>query len=366
MKKYKILQIINSAAIGGGAKHLWDLVNNLERDKYSYEILISDDGPYVDKFRKAGFSVHVIDMMSSRFQKRAVADIQRIIADIKPDMIHTHGTRASFFLAKGREANGGIPAIYTVHGLSYNKDVNLFKRVFYRQIERYICEKLDIIIADSEHDGQEMLENEIVTRDKLRIIKNGIDLKDLIKLPIGREEIEPLGTIARLVPQKGIYYLIKALAILKNHFLLTPRLVIAGDGPLRRALEKKGAKLGVADQIEWVGAIKDPLEYYKKFGVFILPSLWEGLPLTMLEAMASGLPLITTDTSGALDVIEDEVDGLIVRRLKSRELAAAILRLMQDEKLAKKIAAAGRKKVLKEYGLDKFLKATGKIYKEIL
>jgi glycosyltransferase involved in cell wall biosynthesis len=305
-------------------------------------------------------------MMSSRFQKRAVGDIQRIIADIKPDMIHAHGTRAAFFLAKGREANRETPAIYTVHGLSYNKDVNLFKRVFYRQIERYICEKLDKVIADSEHDGQEMLENEIVAGGKLRIIKNGIDLKELMKLPTGRKDTEPLGTIARLVPQKGIYYLIKALSILKNHFALTPRLIIVGDGPLRRALEKKGAKLGVADQIEWVGSVTDPLEYYKKFGAFILPSLWEGLPLTMLEAMASGLPLISTDTSGALDVIEDEVDGLIVRRLKSRELAAAILRLMQDKKLAIKLAAAGRKKVFKEYGLDKFLEATGKTYKEIL
>ncbi len=365
MAKKKILEIINSAARGGGVKHLWDLVNGLDRRKYEFEIVISPDGPYLEEFKKAGFTVHVVDMMSSRFQKEATAQILTVIKNTKPDLVHTHGTRAGFFLAKGIENLSDVPTLYTVHGLSYNKNAGLMKRVFYRQIERFICEKHTAVISVSEFDGKEMVENEVVSAEKLHIIRNGVELDKYLQMPLGRKEVEPLGTITRLAPQKGIYYLLKAHAFLRYKLDVDVQTVIVGDGYLRAKLEKRAEKLGISDLVIWAGSTDQPEKYYREFGTFVLPSIWEGLPLVLLEAMAAGVPVISTDTSGANDLLENGVDALIARRMNYRELAMNIKILTEDKDLRKELVKNARRKVQREYSLEKFLTATSSIYGEL-
>jgi len=363
-EKIRILQIINSAQHGGGTRHLYDLVSGLPKKDYEFHIAISPDGPYIKTFNDTGFNVHEIDMMSGRFQSRAVKSIARLIEELKPMLIHAHGTRAAFFVARGRKKNADFPFIYTAHGLSYNKNSGLWVRVFNRQIERYICSKADKIISVSPTDGKEMIENEIVSRKKLKIIRNGIDLNRFLKLKGRNKNSRVIGCVARLTEQKGIKYLLETLSILKYVYNIETRAIIVGDGPLSVKLKKLAEKYGVNDRIEWIGAVDDPIDYYKKFDIFVLPSLWEGLPLVLIEAMASGIPVISTDTSGGLDIIKDRKNGLLIPRGSGEALAYAIQELCEKPALAKKIAVSGRKEAEKKYCLNRFLSLTDIFYHE--
>jgi glycosyltransferase involved in cell wall biosynthesis len=211
-----------------------------------------------------------------------------------------------------------------------------------------------------------MTKNEVVNPEKLSVIKNGISFDNLLKMPVGRKSPVPLGTIARLTRQKGLIHLIDAMVILGAAFEIEPELIIVGDGPLRRKLEEEVFKYGISHRVKFEGSIENTVPYYKKFGTFILPSMWEGLPLVLLEAMAAGLPIISTNTSGVLDVIEDEKDGLVVEKGNAEALALEIKRLMDEPELAKSIAENARKKVVKEYSVEKFAKATADLYKKLI
>lgn len=366
MKKEKItvLHIINSAQHGGGTRHLLDLVKGLSRKEYIFCIAISEDGPYVEFFRKNGFQVHIVDMMSGRFQSKAVKKLNNLIETIKPSIIHAHGTRAGFFIARGRKNRPEIPFVYTVHGLSYNKNTGLWIRIFYRQIERYICGKADKIISVSPTDGKEMVENEIADKKKVTVIENGIDLARFTRISRTYKNCKIIGCIARLTEQKGIEFLIEALAILKYVFENDLRLIIVGDGKLNNKLKKLAEKMGVTDRIEWTGATDDPVYWYKKFDIFVLPSLWEGLPLVLIEAMASGLPVISTNTSGGIDIIKDHNNGILVPRGDSEALAIAVQEIYEKKALAKKLASNGRKDSEKKYSMKRFLEQTDGFYKK--
>jgi glycosyltransferase involved in cell wall biosynthesis len=173
-----------------------------------------------------------------------------------------------------------------------------------------------------------------------------------------------IGCVARLTEQKGIKYLIEALSILKYVYNSEARVIIVGDGPLSAKLKILAEKYGVNDRIEWVGAVDDPIDYYKKFDIFVLPSLWEGLPLVLIEAMASRIPVISTDTSGGLDIIKDHKNGLLIPRGKGEAIAYAIQELCEKPTLVKRIALSGRKEAEKKYCLNRFLNLTESFYRE--
>lgn len=367
MKKEKtiILEIINSAKHGGGTKHLLDLVRNLSGKGYEFHIAVSPDGPYTDYFKKAGCIIHKIDMMSGRFQRKAGNEITALIKSIKPAIIHAHGTRAAFFVSKQRKKTENIPFIYTVHGLSYNKNIGLWSRVFYRQVERYICTNADKIISVSSSDGKEMIKNEIALKKKLVVIENGVDTSKLVKIARSKRKPKIIGCVARLTEQKGVSYLIEALSILKYIYNSDLRAVVAGDGKLAGDLKTLSEKMGVSDRIEWRGETDDVIPLYKIFDIFVLPSLWEGLPLVLIEAMASGLPVISTDTSGGRDIIKNKKNGLLVPRADSEALVNAILEICQNRVLAEKMASNGRRDAVEKYSIGRFVSQTEEIYKKI-
>ena len=364
--RIRLLQVINSAARGGGTQHLKYLVRALDPSRFEVHICISPDGPCLDEFRGDGYPVHPIDMMASRWQSRAARELSALIREVGPELVHLHGTRAAFFVTRSAGEKRNSRMIYTVHGLSYNKKIGFLKEFFYRRIEKSICARVDAVISVSETDGREMVQNGIVGPEKLVVIPNGVDLKRFLSLPLGRTSPTPAGVIARLTEQKGIPHFLDALALLKNEFGLLLDAVIVGDGPLKESLQSQAARLQIGAQIEWAGSVDDPLPFYRRFGIFVLPSLWEGFPLVLLEAMASGVPVVATDTSGGSDIVAHRANGLLVRRGDPRSLALAVKELHEDRVLAQTLARSGREETAQKYSLEKFVSATEKVYDRLL
>ena len=153
-------------------------------------------------------------------------------------------------------------------------------------------------------------------------------------------------TVARLVRQKGLDVLIDAFAALNFEQRVTWRLIVAGDGPERQALEAQAQRLGVANQIDFLGFHSDPASLMRKGGVFVLPSRYEGMPNALLEAMGFALPVVITDVSpGPLEVVTDGVEGLVVPGDDVEALKRAISRLINDPTLRLRLGEAGRKRL---------------------
>ncbi|OGD11773.1 MAG: hypothetical protein A2Y86_06315 [Candidatus Aminicenantes bacterium RBG_13_62_12] len=173
-----------------------------------------------------------------------------------------------------------------------------------------------------------------------------------------------IGTIARLHRQKGLSYLLRAIPeILRAH--PGARVVIAGGGPLRRRLEDEARRLGVGDAALFLGERTDAPALLGLFDVFVLSSLWEGLPYVLGEAAAAGIPILATDIEGTREVIRDGENGLLVPPADPAALALAVNLLLGDTALRRRLAASARKAIKEHFDLALMLRLTGALYREL-
>jgi len=173
-----------------------------------------------------------------------------------------------------------------------------------------------------------------------------------------------VGTAAALVPQKGVEYLIHAVAAVHRD---RPQvhLAIAGDGPLRAPLQGLAASLGVADAIHFLGQRDDIAQYLAALDLFVLPSLWEGLPYALLEAGAAGLPVLATAIPGNVDLITHEQTGLLAPPGDRLELALALFRALDDPRLPQ-MAAALHALVARDYSLERMIAGHVRMYEGLV
>ncbi len=366
-RRTRVLHAINSAALGGGPQHVFDLITGLPKDGYEFHVAVSDDGPFAERFRSAGALVHPVDMMSRRIQFRAARELRRIAEEIRPDLVHAHGTRAAFFVARALPAREGPRVVYTTHGLALHLGAGPFQRPFYLRVERSLCDRFDAVITLSEDDARGMVERGLL-RDcsKMRVIPNGIRLEKFPPVGPSKAEVPVIGTVGRFVPQKGLSLLIEALAILKGAGSTPFRAILAGDGPERAHLQRLAARRGFADRIEWPGAVEDAAAWYPKFSLFVLVSLWEGFSLSMLEAMATGVPVIATEGCGMGELLRHGETGMRVPNGDAPTLAAALRRALEDPRGAQRMAERARVLLRERFTLEAFTGATEKVYRDLL
>ncbi|HUW22549.1 MAG TPA: glycosyltransferase family 4 protein [bacterium] len=187
-------------------------------------------------------------------------------------------------------------------------------------------------------------------------------LRDKLLLPPDKKIVTFVG---RLTPQKGIFYSIEAwFEVIISYPEVA--LLIIGDGPLMKSLKDQACALNLLDKIEFLGKKKNISEYLQASDIFVLPSLAEGMSVALLEAMACGLPCITTKIGGNVDLIDDGKDGILVKPSSSEELASAILRLLKDKKSFKDFGSQARKKILKRYSINSIVPAYINLYKGLL
>jgi len=207
---------------------------------------------------------------------------------------------------------------------------------------------------------------------RLSVIPNGVDLESFAQAPSA--DLSPWGiatgspvvlTVARLEPQKGIGDLLQAVpAILE----LVPecQFLIVGEGPDRARLEAQARALGIASSVHFAGLRTDVPGLLKAATLFVLPSHWEGMPNALLEAMASPLPVVATDVEGSREVVLHEHNGLRIRPGKPAEISAALLRLLQDHTLARRLAAEAQQTVSKRFTTQSMVASYDQLYGSLL
>jgi glycosyltransferase involved in cell wall biosynthesis len=206
-----------------------------------------------------------------------------------------------------------------------------------------------------------------VKAEKIVVIPNAAAVAARAAQPVPRAELARNATapivltIARLDAQKGISHLLDAAAAVPD-----VSFAIAGDGPDRAALEAQTAKLGLADRVRFLGHRRDVPALLAAADLFVLPSLYEGLPLSVLEAMAAGVPVVATAIGGTDEVVRDGETGTLVPPADPLALAAAITRTLADRDQAKRLAAGAREFVAREYSVQSMVGAVSRLYDSLL
>lgn len=324
-----------------------------------------DLGAFLAPLERAG--VHVIRILSSRL--RFLAERRLILEhmlQIKPDVLHTHGYRCDLLHA-GPAARLGIATVTTLHGSSRMGGLShLFEWIQERTLARF-----DGVVAVSE-----LLWRSLLTRglpaERVHLIPNGwvpperyVDrdaARRMLKLPRDRMII---GWIGRLVPIKGCDVFLEALARMDTD---TPEWhgVVIGAGPELASLQKQARALGIDDQVTFTGIIPEAARIVRALDLFVLSSRSEGTPMTILEVMGAGVPVVAAAVGGVPQVVDVPRGGWIVPPEKPGLLATAMDEVLADEGERNRRAKAGQNRTDDIYGLEPWVRAHVSLYNEII
>ena len=374
MKKIRVLEMIDRPFLGGGQIVLLSLARHLDRERFEVAVCAAAGGPLEDEVRRLGFVFH-----PAAFRKKPSLGLLRglecLLVENRIGLLHTHGGVAGLF---GRWAahRAGTPAvIHTLHGIHYLHYRNRLIKNVYIRLERRCSKFTDAVICVSEADRTQALRHRLADESRIRLIRNGIETtpprsgpawdRRLLELQRKLNLDRPIvGAVARLHRQKGVSYLFRAAeTILLAH--PEAKIVVVGGGPLETEFRAMTAKEGFGRSVAFLGERADASEILALFDVFVLPSLWEGLPLALVEAAAAGKPIVATDIDGVREVVRNGETGLLVPPRDSAALAAAVLRLLDDPDLAGRLAGRARAEVPPLYTVERMVSETASLYLEI-
>ena len=370
MGKIRILHTIRQGLIGGGETHVLDLVRHLNREQFESTVLSFTDGPMIDRLNEMGIETKVIPT-TKPFDFRVWKAIRLFIAEKRFDLIHAHGTRAASNLLRPARIMR-IPIIYTVHGWSFHDDQSpLVKRIRVKS-EKYISDRttLNISVSQSNQDTGKRY----FGRYTSTVINNGIDLNkfdpaaphtDLREsLGIASDKILA-GCIMRMTRQKDPINMVKAFAKAVKE---DPRLhlLMVGDGELKEEAIALAKNLNAENNITFEKFRTDIPDVLHTLDVYCLPSLWEGLPIGLLEAMGMGKAVIATHVDGSREIVKNNENGLLIAPEAEEELAKALLTLSRDEAFRKKLSGEAARTVAERYDVVKMTQQIEKVYTNLL
>ncbi|NIM91038.1 MAG: glycosyltransferase [Candidatus Aminicenantes bacterium] len=372
MEKIRVLEMIDQPFLGGGQINLLSLARNLDKEKFEVFTCSRGGGSLVEEIEKNDLQ-HFPVPFSKRIGSKIVREIRAILSDNRIDILHTHGGIAGFYGRWAARKCRTPVVVHTLHGIHYLHYRNFLLKHSFIFLERYFSRFTQAVIFVSEADKEKSMKFKLAPEEKMHIIKNGVDLsafqeeERLNSTPEMRKEVklesfQPLvGTVARLHRQKGIPYLLKAAKTISQVF---PRIkiLIVGGGPLEQKLERMARRWGVKEYVWFMGERKDAQDLTSLFEVFVLPSLWEGLPYVLMEASVLGKPIVATDVDGNREIIEDGKTGILVPARDPEKLAEAIIRLLRDKGLASKLAERAKEAVPLKFKLSRMVEETQDLY----
>lgn len=359
--KKKILFVITHLQLGGAQKLLLWLIKNLDRDKYSLYLFAGDYG-YIKKefigipYLKVKFIPELVRPINPLYDLIAFFKLYSYIRKEGFDIVHTHSPKASILAIWAAYLAGVKNIICTVHGWPFHEFISPFSYRFLLWLERLTARITEKIIVESKGDLKIGVDKKIAPPDKFILIRHGVDIELLesifsgrIKNPPAKDLIVNISTYKR---QKDL-----------NSFLETARLILdkdkrlrfslIGDGPLRKEIIKAVENDGLKDHISLEGWVRDLSQILSTASLLVLTSLWEGLPLIVIEAIIAGVPVVVTDTGGVSDVVENYRNGIIVKPKDTEKLSEAVLSILDRYDEWQKMIMEDREKMDLSYWSQK-------------
>jgi glycosyltransferase involved in cell wall biosynthesis len=311
------------------------------------------------------FGIDVTYLARHKFDPATYPALLKVLREKKADILHMHGYGATTF---GRMCawRMGIPSI--LHEHANHGDTPWFQKI----ADRLLAPHTDIAIAVSESTGEFTTRARLMPAERTKVVYLGAPLDEFARRR-GADEIAAarsamgirpgttaIGTITRLMPSKGNQYLIDAAPnVLAAH--PEARLFIVGEGELQPELEARARALGLGDRLVFTGFTRDVAAALSALDLVVFPSLWEGTPLTVFEALAMGKPIVATDADGLVDVLTDRRDALIVPKANAELLAGAINRLLETPSLSAALSEEARNTGAR-YDIGAFVRKMERLY----
>lgn len=365
----KVLHTIRQGKIGGGETHVLDLVAHLD-DRFNSEVLAFTQGEMVDRLSEMGVPCHVIET-ERPFDIRVWGKAKKLMQERGVQVVHAHGTRAcsnSFWGARQL----GLPLLYTIHGWSFHPDQMAALRFMRLRGERFLVHRTDQNISVSKSNNQDGIR--LLKMPNSQVVTNAVDTVrfDPKKAAVLRKEDLGIpsdkllvGFLARLTKQKDPLSFIRAAAeVLRSHGDV--HFALVGGGELETDCRNLAATLGVTQNLHFVGFRTDVPDVLKTFDVYCLPSLWEGLPIGILEAMTMKKAVVATPVDGTKEIIEDQVSGLLFPEHDHVSMANCIRRLADDPTLRAKLGQEARKVIDSSFSIDQMSRKIADLYFGVL
>ena len=364
----RVLQLISSLPVGGAEDLVAAMVTGLDARRFQVQAAtLGPLGAVGEELIRAGHPVRSLGLTLRRTSLfRIVARVRDLLREVKPDILHTHLYHPNLY---GRLASLGMGlagVVASVHN-SYTR-VKLHRCLW----NFFLSRVTDKVLVSSPRVWQDVRTWDRVPAEKILVFPYGIrldDLDDSLDAAAIRAELGVagfvLGMVGRLEEQKGQRFLLAALPELSRQ-IPGLRVLIVGEGREKEALGRLAEELGVSPLVHFLGTRRDLPRLFRAMDLFVQPSLWEGLPLTLLMAMGAGLPVVGTRVSGITEVIDDGSNGRLTPRGDNRALAEAILELYRRPELRTQMGAAARQTVAAHYSQEAMLRRLEGIYLQIM
>ena len=369
MEKINVLQVITDSKIGGAEKVALSLASNLNKGGlYSVKICcLASRGQIAEEAEKLGIIIYFLGIKNKWYFWKAFRII-KLIKDNRIKIIHSHLFHANIISRVFGRVFGVVVVISTEHTMGMEGRL----RLFLNGLSSFMSDK---IIAVSFAVRNFILKNTTINPDKIIVVHNGIDCSffnpnsalesSMCKdLSVNSDNLV-VGTVTHLYKDKGIDYLLMAARGILVEFPNTVFLIV-GDGPLRKEMESLSSKLGIHKNIRFVGFRSDIKSVLALMDVFVHPSKFEGFPITILEAMAMKKAVVATEVGGVAEVIQDNINGLLVRPRDPVSLAGKITFLLKNKEFSKELGEAARKRVCSMFNLGLMVDEVAGIYQEAL
>lgn len=372
MGKIKVLELIDGGFLGGGQTNILSILRNIDRTSFDISVAAKGGGGFEHEVAKYNVPFYPLSLPKI-LRHRYLDTLQKVQNSESFDIIHSHGGVGGFYGRLMKKHNPNIKSVHTIHGIHYlNIDSFLMKNAS-KSIEQYLVQFTNKTICVSHSDFTTAISNRIADEGKTVVIQNGIDISKYVnegkntaildELGLTKENFI-IGNVSRFDVQKNQKLIIQASYYLVKKYP-EMRFVMVGDGKLLKQMKQYAKESNLSDVVIFAGEKENLHNYYSIFDVFILPSLWEGMPYALLEAMASKIPVICSNIPNHLEIIKNNYSALTVNPHLMDDLFHKISLLYQNEELRCKLFVNAYNEVQK-YDEKEMTKKIEDVYREVI
>lgn len=379
--RVRVLLVAAATSVtGGGERHVADLLRRLPATGVAIELCCPPGGDLTALARERGIPVHHAPIEAG-FSAGGVRAVRRAIERSGADLVHAHGSRAAFF-ARLAHPRARDAVIYTLHGIHIDKAGSRPRRLVFGAIERAMRSRTLHFVCVCASDLAKGAALGVLDPSRASVLYNGIEPSGgagadararpeqhpqhpgAFRVELGLAADVPLAiSVGRFHEQKDQRTLVRAWAEVLTR-MPDAVLALVGAGPLEGALREQALALGLGGRLRFVAPRQGLGAAYADAQLFVLSSLWEGLPYVVLEAMDAGLPVVSTAVDGIPEAVVHGETGLLVAPGDAGALACAVEKLLADPARARAMGAAGRERVAAEFTLDRMIARYGDLYRE--
>ncbi len=367
----KVLHVIDNSKRGGGQIHVRSLLSALADRGHELHLAAPADGDSFAGLDRRGVVLHDIPMTGFP-RPRNVSVLVDLVKSIEPDILHLHGSLAAVWGRLAGMFSGDVSVVYTYHGVHYLREQRFPRTQLFYLVDRVLSGRADRVICVSESDRGLVEQSGLAGPENVRVVRNGIDFREVTESgPEWKEsrlefpEAERIViTVARLHRQKGHEFLLRAAVKVLEEFPQTTFLLV-GDGPEKANLKVLANRLGIQDQISFLGEREDVPTLLSMSDLFLLPSLWEGMPLSVLEAAFLRIPMVVSAVEGMEEVLRHGEHALMVPPGDEEAIADAVCAVLSGSVDLESMKEAAARLVERDYSAENMARETETVYREL-